>query len=271
MFERYTEKARRVIFFARYEAIHYGSRTIDTEHLLLGILREEPDMTARILDNSELQLRLREEIEKRIVASDRLPSPMEVPLSLDAKKILNLAMEEAQDFGQRAVGPEHLLLAILHFEKCLAAEILRAQGITLEIARKRLADDFPLIPMQRGRVLARQVLDAFLSGLKDFHAEEMAAFFSEKAQVVDFLGHTWIGRDEINFEACLAPFATKNARSHIERAESGPSDTFVAIVFWEDVTVAADAARSIHRMTIVLGREDGAWSIFALQVTPVVR
>jgi uncharacterized protein (TIGR02246 family) len=270
MFERYTEKARRVIFFSRYEASQYGSPTIETEHLLLGIVREEPQLMTRLLDDVDIESRIRQEVEKRVTVHDRLPTFAEVPLSLDSKKILNFAAEEAQDLGQRHVGPEYLLLGILRVDKCVAAEILRAQGVTLDSARKRIANDSDAIILKPYRsVTAREILDSFLSALKKFRAAEISTFFAEDAQVVDFRGRAWFGRDNIDFESCFAPFATKNARAHVERAERGSSDTFVAIVRWDDVTVTADAARYMHRMTIVFGQEDGAWMIFVLQVTPV--
>ncbi|HVB86355.1 MAG TPA: Clp protease N-terminal domain-containing protein [Candidatus Dormibacteraeota bacterium] len=271
MFERYTEKARRVIFFARYEARQYGSPTIETEHLLLGVVREVPDSVRRLLDESEIESRIRQEIEKHITIRDRVFTTVEVPLSTDSKKILNFAAEEAERAGQRYIGPEYLLLGVLRVENCLAAETLRSLGVTLESAREKIAKiKISDITVKTDRVATtRDVLDSFLSALKQFRAAEIAPFFAEEALLIDSRGHTWIGRDNIDFQSCFAPFATKNARAHVERAERGLSDTFVAIIFWEDVTIAAGAARSMHRMTIVFGREDGAWSIFVLQVTPV--
>jgi Clp amino terminal domain, pathogenicity island component len=233
-------------------------------------VREEPQLMSRLVNQAGVDARIREEVEKRVTLRARFPTYPEVPLSLDSKKILNFAAEEAQDLGQRHIGPEYLLLGILRVDKCVAAEILRAQGVTLDSARKRIAKDSDAIILKPYRsVTAREILDSFLSALKKFRAAEISPFFAEDAQVGDFRGRAWIGRDNIDFESCFAPFATKNARAHVERAERGSSDTFVAIVLWDDVTVAADAARYMHRMTIVFGQEDGAWTILVLQVTPV--
>src|SRR5207248_3909660 len=85
MFERYTERARRVIFFARYEASEYGSRYIDTEHLLLGLLREDPSLKMRFLGPDSSLEKIRAEIEKRITRGERFGTSVEVPLSEEAR------------------------------------------------------------------------------------------------------------------------------------------------------------------------------------------
>ncbi len=81
MFERYTEKARRAIFFARYEASQYGSTTIETEHLLLGIIREDHALTRRFLSQKGGAQALRDEIESHITRGARISTSVEVPLS----------------------------------------------------------------------------------------------------------------------------------------------------------------------------------------------
>ena len=270
MFERYTEKARRVIFFARYEASQYGSPFIETEHLLLGVVREEPNLMTRILDGVHVNSRIRQEIDKRVTPHDRIPPFGEVPLSLDCKKILNLAVEEAQDIGRRQIGPEFLLLGILRTERCVGAEVLRSLGVNLESARKCVESETLAVRTPTGRADARQALGSFLDALKTPQAEELSAFFSEDAQVVDLRGHTWIRPFEIDFASCFAPFATKGARFHVERAELGGLHIFTAIVLWENVTVGSQASRSMYRMSVVLNQESGGWKIIALQITPVV-
>lgn len=74
MFERYTEKARRVIFFARYEASQYGSSYIETEHLLLGLLRGDQVLTRTFLGQSNIQVEIRAEIERHITRRERIPT-----------------------------------------------------------------------------------------------------------------------------------------------------------------------------------------------------
>jgi 2-C-methyl-D-erythritol 2,4-cyclodiphosphate synthase len=110
MLERFTEKARRVIFFARYEASQYGSPCIEADHLLLGLVREDPRLASQL---GLTIANIRETIEARITIKERISTSIEVPLTKESKNILNRAAEEADKLGHRHVGPEHLLLAII--------------------------------------------------------------------------------------------------------------------------------------------------------------
>ena len=138
MFERYTEKARRVIFFARYEASQYGSPYIETEHLLLGLMREDKALANRFLRSHGSIESIRKEIESRITIRERISTSVEVPLSQECKRILNFAAEEAERLGHKHVGTEHLLLGILREEKCFSAEILSERGLRLSSLREEL-------------------------------------------------------------------------------------------------------------------------------------
>src|SRR5438309_855289 len=139
VFERYTEKARRVIFFARYEASQYGSPYIETEHLLLGLMREDKALANRFLRIHGSIESIRKEIESRITIRERISTSVEVPLSQECKRILNYAAEEAERLGHKHVGTEHLLLGILREEKCFGAEILMERGLRLSTLREELA------------------------------------------------------------------------------------------------------------------------------------
>ena len=139
MFERYTEKARRVIFFARYEASQYGSPFIETEHLLLGLIREDKALANRFLRQQGSIESIRKEIEARITIRERISTSVEVPLSAECKRILNMAAEEAERLGHKHVGTEHLLLGILREEKCFGSEILTERGLRLSTMREELA------------------------------------------------------------------------------------------------------------------------------------
>src|ERR1700686_1104924 len=139
VFERYTEKARRVIFFARYEASQYGSPYIETEHLLLGLMREDKALANRFFRQQGSIESIRKEIEARITIRERISTSVEVPLSAECKRILNMAGEEAERLGVKHVGTEHLLLGILREEKCFGAEILMERGLRLSTLREELA------------------------------------------------------------------------------------------------------------------------------------
>ena len=135
MFERYTEKARRVIFCSRYEASQFGSPYIETEHLLLGLLREDRALRGILRDTGAESVRA--EIERRITRSESFATSVEVPLSADSKKVLHFAAEEADRLGQRHIGTEHMLLGLLRVQGSLGAQVARARGLKAErVARK---------------------------------------------------------------------------------------------------------------------------------------
>lgn len=122
MFERYTEKARRTIFFARYEASQYGSPSIESEHLLLGLMREDRAPATRIES-------IRKEIESHITIRERISTSVEMPLSHECERILKYAAEEAERLGDKHVGTEHLLLGIRREDQCWAARILQGREL----------------------------------------------------------------------------------------------------------------------------------------------
>ena len=139
MFERYTEKARRVIFFARYEASQFGASQIEAEHILLGLIREDKGLTTRFFHRAHSNIELiRKEIEGRTIMRDRLSTNIDLPLSGEAKRVLAYAAEEAERLGNRHIGTEHLLLGLLREENSIAAEILYDRGLRLSEIRQDL-------------------------------------------------------------------------------------------------------------------------------------
>src|SRR6202171_6801290 len=104
MFERYTEKARRVISFARYEASQFGSPYIETEHLLLGLLREDKALTFRFLRSHAPVESIRRQIEGHITIRENLSTSVDLPLSNECKRVLVHAAEEAERLSHKHVG-----------------------------------------------------------------------------------------------------------------------------------------------------------------------
>ena len=139
MFERYTERARRVIFFARYEASQFGSMTIETEHLLLGLVREDRNLAHRFMSVGSSTESIRQEIEARIPIHDKVPTSVDLPLSSECHRILAYAAEEADRLNHRHIGTEHLLLGILREENSVAAQVLQHRGLGVEAIREELA------------------------------------------------------------------------------------------------------------------------------------
>lgn len=139
MFERYTEKARRVIFFARYEASQFGSFSIETEHMVLGLLREDKALTNRFLHSHGSVESVRKQIETHTVVREKVATNVDLPLSDECKRVLAYASEEAEQLGHKHIGTEHLLLGLLREEESFAAELLKERGLKLENVREELA------------------------------------------------------------------------------------------------------------------------------------
>jgi ATP-dependent Clp protease ATP-binding subunit ClpC len=137
MFERYTERARRVIFFARYEASQLGSNSIETEHLLLGLIREGKGLTSRIFNKSHLSMEaIRKEIEGRALYREKVSTSVDIPLSVESKRVLSFASEEAERMLHNYIGTEHILLGLMREEKSVAAGILADKGMRLASVRE---------------------------------------------------------------------------------------------------------------------------------------
>jgi enamine deaminase RidA (YjgF/YER057c/UK114 family) len=136
MFERFTENARRALFFGRYEAAQRGSISIGTEHLLLGLLREADTVTNLIFARSRLSLEMvRKEIASRTVLREKFGMSVEIPFSADTKRALQYAAEEADRLLHDDIGTEHLLLGLLREERSVAAAVLIEKGMRLDTTR----------------------------------------------------------------------------------------------------------------------------------------
>ena len=127
MFGRYTEKARQTIFFARYEASQFSSPYIESEHILLGLLRTEKALSNRFLRSEGAVESIRKQIEAHSMPGERVPSSVDLPLSNESKRVLAYAAEEAERLKHHHIGNEHLLLGLLREETCFAAAIARTR------------------------------------------------------------------------------------------------------------------------------------------------
>jgi len=137
MFERYTERARRAIFFARYEASQYGSPTIESEHLLLGLLRENEPLR-QWTPKAQLD-EIRRWIDAQTPQRPRISTSIDLPLSASSKLILKAGAEEADRLAHRYIGTEHLFLGLFAVEDCLAAKLIRQPGVDPAAMRLKLS------------------------------------------------------------------------------------------------------------------------------------
>jgi ATP-dependent Clp protease ATP-binding subunit ClpA len=138
MFERYTEKARRTIFFARYEASQLGSAYIETEHILLGLMREDWSLLQRLLPNLSAPS-LREQLTARLPRGASIPTSVDLPLSKEGKNILSHAAEEADRLADSYIGTEHLLLGLLREPETYSAQLLAQGGAKLAELRQSVS------------------------------------------------------------------------------------------------------------------------------------
>ena len=137
MFERYTEKARRTIFFARYEASQFGSPCIETEYLLLGLLREHNSLANRLLRTRAAVESIRKQVERHTASREKVSTSVDLPLSHACKRVLTYGAEECDRLDHTHIGTDHLLLGLLREEDCFAAQLLRERGLTLASVREQ--------------------------------------------------------------------------------------------------------------------------------------
>jgi uncharacterized protein (TIGR03435 family) len=141
MFERYTEKARRVMFFARHEAGQLGGRSVEPEHLLLGLIREPGGGAARVFAPLRISLEdVRKDIETRVGRNRPVPIEVELPIGLRAQQALSSAAREADSLRDHHVDTEHLLLGILRDEASIAASVLMDRGLRRGAVRDQIVE-----------------------------------------------------------------------------------------------------------------------------------
>jgi ATP-dependent Clp protease ATP-binding subunit ClpC len=144
MFERYTERARRTLFFSRYEASVLGSVEIEPAHILLGLLREGKRINQLLGHWNISPAELRQQLETHARRpGPKVPASVEIPFSLPTKRLLHAAMWEADRLVQPQIEPEHLVLGLLRENDPVASASLTAHGITLDAARDYVVTRLP--------------------------------------------------------------------------------------------------------------------------------
>ncbi|HET6700399.1 MAG TPA: ATP-dependent Clp protease ATP-binding subunit, partial [Gemmatimonadaceae bacterium] len=138
-FERFNDRAKRVLALAQDEAIRFNHNYIGTEHLLLGLVREGEGVAARVLDSLGVELsKVRTAVEFIIGRGDSTTSPSEITLSPRTKKVIELAIDEARKLGHSHVGTEHLLLGLVREGEGIASGVLESLGVSLEKVRHQV-------------------------------------------------------------------------------------------------------------------------------------
>ncbi len=141
MFDRFTDRARKVMGLARQEAQRLNHEYIGTEHILLGLVQEGSGVAASVLKNLEIDLKkIRQEVEKLVKSGPSMVTMGQLPFTPRAKKVLELALEEAGSLGHNYIGTEHILLGLIRESDGKAAKVLQNLGIKLEQVREEVLD-----------------------------------------------------------------------------------------------------------------------------------
>ncbi len=256
MFERFTERARRVIILSQEEAARLNHSAVGTEHVLLGIIREGEGVASKVLESLSISPdRVRTEIESAIGRGERAFHE-EVAFTQRAKKVLELALEEARRLRHNYIGTEHLLLGLIREGEGVAARVLEAMGADLGRVRAQvvylLGEERTTSYTKQAsktRVWAEVDLDALASNVQAVRASVKSAAFMAVVKA-DAYGHgaievsraaldagaTWLGVATIE-----EGLALRKSGVHAPTLILGPIDPGVAL----------DAVR--HKLDITLG------------------
>src|SRR5258705_1714831 len=139
MYERFTDRARKVMQLANQEAQRFNHEYVGTEHVLLGLIKEGSGVAANVLRNLDVDLRkIRNEVEKIVQAGPEMVTMGKLPQTPRAKKVIEYAIEEARNLNHNYVGTEHLLLGLLREHDGVAAQVLMNLGLKLEEVREEV-------------------------------------------------------------------------------------------------------------------------------------
>ncbi len=139
MFERFTDRARKVMALANQEAQRFNHEYIGTEHILLGLVKEGSGVGATVLKNLDVDIKkLRLEVEKLVKSGPDMVTMGKLPQTPRAKKVIEFAIEEARALNHNYVGTEHILLGLLRESEGIAAQVLMNLGLKLEDVRQEV-------------------------------------------------------------------------------------------------------------------------------------
>ena len=141
MFDRFTDRAKKVMSFARQEAMKFNHEYIGTEHILLGLVQEGSGVAANVLKNMTVDLdKIRHEVEKIVKTGPSMVTMGQLPFTPRAKKVLELSLEEASQLSHNYIGTEHLLLGLIRENEGIAAQVLMNLGVKLDEVRDEVLE-----------------------------------------------------------------------------------------------------------------------------------
>ena len=141
MFDRFTDRAKKVMNLARQEAQRFNHEYLGTEHILLGLVQEGSGVAANVLKQMQIDLdKIRVEVEKIVKTGPSMVTMGQLPFTPKAKKVLELSLEEASNLGHNYIGTEHILLGLIKENEGIAAQVLMNLGVKLEDVREEVLD-----------------------------------------------------------------------------------------------------------------------------------
>jgi ATP-dependent Clp protease ATP-binding subunit ClpA len=166
MFEHYTENARRVLFFARYEAGVLGSHYVEPGHLLLALIREDKAICSRFIGPQHEIVSIREQIENAAHHGESASTTVDIPLNQASKWVLAQAEMERESLGMPTLGTQHILLGLLQ-EESPAADIWRERGVKIESVREQMEKPVTSVPTTRPKTTCRDCRYLIIDGEPD--------------------------------------------------------------------------------------------------------
>ena len=192
LFEKFTDRARLVIMLAKSEAERLQHDHLDTEHLLLGLIKEGGGVAIKTLRKLNVNVHtLQMQIERRVIMGNRRSYRRDIPFSVLAKKVLEAAVYEAKELGQNYIGTEHLLLGLVRERNGLAGKLLRDVGLNLEVLRETILEMLNPTQTKTREKSKTPALDAFGRDLTTMAEENLLdpviGRFNEIERVVQIL------------------------------------------------------------------------------------
>lgn len=275
-----------MIFFARYEASQYGSPYIESEHLLLGLAREDELLLGLVLPKAQSPCQqIRDEIEPEIERRERIPTSVAVPLTHECRRILEFAKEEANRLGHKHIATGHLLLGILGEGGCAAARLLVKHGAVLENLRPKIAAHssdrtshigpstiaYEYAPHSRSQAPLATAIDAFLMAWAARDAKAIAGLFMAHGQLWDIHGELWLSVSQVEkgLVAHFSVIAPSEVSPDVRDIKMVTANAAVVTLVWEPKGEAKSHKAAARRMVLVFCEADPQWQIASAHLASV--
>ena len=215
MFERFTDRARRVVVLAQEEARLLNHNYIGTEHLLLGLIREHDGIAAKAIESFHITLeQVRADVEEIIGPGQAAPAG-HIPFTPRAKKVLELSLREALQLAHNFIGTEHLLLGLIHESEGVATEILEKRGASLERVRQTVI----------------QLISGYEGGTEDQPPRAWTEELRTETEPVAPLRSVVRTEDFPTCPCCFASLAETATVRRLDAESGGPERVEVTIVY----------------------------------------